>query len=73
MVVVTVAIPYLLFNVTRLLPLFFLLGISFPAYLCALMYTPIFDKMIGKTEDEDRPWVMDEDGKAAEGDTEGKE
>lgn len=73
MVVVTVAIPYLLFNVTRLLPLFFLLGISFPAYLCALMYTPIFEKMIGKAEDEDRPWVMDEDDKEAEGDTEGKE
>lgn len=61
MVAVTVVIPYLLFNVTRLLPLFFILGISLPAYFCALMYTPIFKKMIGNTEEEDRPWVLDEE------------
>ena len=67
MVAVTVVIPYLLFNVTRLLPLFFILGVSLPAYFCALMYTPIFKKMIGNTEEEDRPWVLDEEG------TEGKE
>ena len=67
MVAVTVVIPYLLFNVTRLLPLFFILGFSFPAYLCALIYTPIFNKMIGKTVEEERPWVIDED------DTEGKQ
>ena len=53
--------------VTRLLPLFFILGVSLPAYFCALMYTPIFKKMIGNTEEEDRPWVLDEEG------TEGKE
>jgi uncharacterized membrane protein YesL len=67
MAAVTVVIPYLLFNVTRLLPLFFILGVSLPAYFCALMYTPIFKKMIGNTEEEDRPWVLDEEG------TEGKE
>ncbi len=67
MAAVTVVIPYLLFNVTRLLPLFFILGVSLPAYFCALMYTPIFKKMIGNTEEEDRPWVLDEKG------TEGKE
>ena len=50
MVAFTVVIPYLLFNVTRLLPLFFILGISLPAYFCALMYTPIFKKMIGNTQ-----------------------
>lgn len=61
MVAVTVVIPYLLFNVTRLLPLFFILGISLPAYFCALMYTPIFKKMIGNTEEEDRPWVLEEE------------
>ena len=61
MAAVTVVIPYLLFNVTRLLPLFFILGISLPAYFCALMYTPIFKKMIGNTEEEDRPWVLDEE------------
>lgn len=61
MVAVTVVIPYLLFNVTRLLPLFFILGVSLPAYFCALMYTPIFKKMIGNTEEEDRPWVLDEE------------
>ena len=71
MVAFTVVIPYLLFNVTRLLPLFFILGISLPAYFCALMYTPIFKKMIGNTpifkkmigntEEEDRPWVLDEE------------
>ena len=61
MVAVTVMIPYLLFNVTRLLPLFFILGVSLPAYFCALMYTPIFKKMFGNTEEEDRPWVLDEE------------
>lgn len=75
MAAVTVVIPYILLNVTRLLPLFFILGFSFPAYLCALMYTPIFDKMIGKTEEEERPWVLEaeepagEGGAAAESDT----
>lgn len=57
----TVVIPYLLFNVTRLLPLFFLLGLSLPAYLCALLYMPVFDKMIGKKDEEDRPWVIEEE------------
>ena len=62
MVVITAAVPYLLLNVTRLLPLFFLLGLSLPAYFCALLYVPVFDKMIGKTEeDEDRPWIMEDD------------
>ncbi len=61
MVLITVVVPYLLFNVTRLLPLFFLFGISLPAYFCALLYMPIFKKMIGKQEEEDRPWVLDED------------
>ena len=61
MVVFTVMIPCLLFNVTRLLPLFFLLGLSFPAYLCALLYVPVFNKMIGKKEEEDRPWVLEEE------------
>ena len=66
MIAITVVIPYLLFNVTRLLPLFFLLGLSLPAYFCALLYMPVFEKMIGKREDEDRPWVLDDE------DTEGK-
>lgn len=61
MIVITVVIPYLLFNVTRLLPLFFLLGLSLPAYFCALLYMPIFEKMIGKREDEDKPWVLDDE------------
>ena len=56
MVAVTVVIPYLFANVSRLMPLFFLLGLSLPAYLCALLYMPVFEKMIGKREDEDRPW-----------------
>ena len=41
--------------------MFFLLGFSMPAYLCALLYTPVFEKMIGKREDEDRPWILPED------------
>ena len=61
MVVITAVIPFLLFNVTRLLPLFFLLGISLPAYFCALAYEPVFKKMIGEKEEEERPWVLDED------------
>jgi uncharacterized membrane protein YesL len=63
MVAVSAVIPFLLLNVTRLLPLFFLLGISLPGYLCALLYKPIFDKMIGEKEEEDRPWVLDEETK----------
>lgn len=61
MVAFSAVIPFLLLNVTRLLPLFFLLGISLPAYLCALVYKPVFDKMIGEKEEEERPWVLDED------------
>jgi uncharacterized membrane protein YesL len=62
MVLISAVVPYFLFNVTRLLPLFFLLGISLPAYLCALLYMPVFEKMIGeKDTDEDRPWVLDDD------------
>ena len=61
MVAISAVIPFLLLNVTRLLPLFFLLGISLPGYLCALLYKPIFDKMIGEKEEEDRPWVLDDE------------
>lgn len=68
MVLISAAIPYLLYNVSSLLPLFFLLGFSLPAYFCALLYMPIFEKMIGKTEDDDRPWTLDD-----ENDAEGKE
>ena len=38
MVLYHVIMPYLLFNVSRLLPLFFLVGISLPAYFSALLY-----------------------------------
>ena len=61
MAAITVATPYLFANVSSLMPLFFLLGFSMPAYLCALLYTPVFEKMIGKREDEDRPWILPED------------
>ena len=61
MIAFSAVIPFLLFNVTRLLPLFFLLGISLPAYCCALAYEPVFKKMIGEKEEEERPWVLDED------------
>ena len=61
MVLITAAVPYLLYSVTRLMPLFFLLGISLPSYFCALLYMPIFEKMIGKREEEDRPWVLRDD------------
>lgn len=61
MVLITAVVPALLFNVTRLLPLFFLLALSLPAYFCALLYMPVFEKMMGKKEeDEDRPWILDE-------------
>ena len=61
MIAFSAVIPFLLFNVTRLLPLFFLRGISLPAYFCALAYEPVFKKMIGEKEEEERPWVLDED------------
>lgn len=67
MVLISAALPALLYNVTRLLPLFFLLAISLPAYFCALLYMPVFEKMMGKKEDEEeRPWILedlDEDDK----------
>ena len=56
MVLYHVIIPYLLFNVSWLLPLFFLVGISLPAYFSALLYMPVIRKMIGEPEpDEDTP------------------
>ena len=56
MVLYHVIMPYLLFNVSRLLPLFFLVGISLPAYFSALLYMPVIRKMIGEPEpDEDTP------------------
>ena len=68
MVLISAAVPYLLYNVTRLMPLFFLLGFSLPAYFCALIYMPVFKKMMGEPEvEEDRPWILDDE------DTEGKE
>jgi len=63
MVLYHVIMPYLLFNVSRLLPLFFLVGISLPAYFSALLYMPVIRKMIGEPEpDEDTP----EDGSDGE-------
>ena len=60
MVMISAVMPALLYNVTRLLPLFFLLALSLPAYFCALLYMPVFEKMIGKKEeDEDRPWILE--------------
>lgn len=50
MMVLTAVVPYLFLNVTRLLPLFFLLGISLPSYLRALLYLPVFRKMAGEDE-----------------------
>jgi uncharacterized membrane protein YesL len=62
MIFISVVVPNLLLNVTRLMPLFFLLGFSLPAYFCALAYMPIIEKMIGKPEEEeDRPWILDDD------------
>ena len=61
MVMISAVMPALLYNVTRLLPLFFLLALSLPAYFCALLYMPVFEKMIGKKEeDEDRPWILED-------------
>ena len=59
MVLISAAIPALLF---------FLLALTLPAYFCALLYMPVFRKMMGeKEEEEDRPWILEEpdgDGKA---------
>lgn len=61
MVFISAAMPALLFNVTRLLPLFFLLGISLPAYFCALFYMPVFKKMMGgEEEEEEKPWILED-------------
>ena len=49
MVMISAVMPALLYNVTRLLPLFFLLALSLPAYFCGK-----------KEEDEDRPWILED-------------
>ena len=73
MVMISAVMPALLYNVTRLLPLFFLLALSLPAYFCALLYMPVFEKMIGKKEeDEDRPWIL-EDIDIEDNDLDGKD
>lgn len=73
MVMISAVMPALLYNVTRLLPLFFLLALSLPAYFCALLYMPVFEKMIGKKEeDEDRPWIL-EDIDIQDNDLDGKD
>ena len=67
MVLISAAVPYLLFNATRLLPLFFLLGLSLPAYLCALVYMPIIEKMMGKSgTEEEKPWILEDDNEKGE-------
>lgn len=53
MVLVSAVIPYLLWNVTSLLPLFFIFGMSLPSYFCALIYMPVLKKMMGGKEDTD--------------------
>ena len=74
MMVIMTVIPYILLNVTRLLPLFFLLGISLPSYLCALVYLPVFKKMAGEEEaaGEDEWHIEDQEGDP-EGNTEAGE
>ncbi len=46
MIVIMVVIPFILTQDMRLLPLAFLLGISFPSYLCTLLYSPVLKKMM---------------------------
>ena len=53
MILFSAVLPYLLFHVTRLLPLFFILGISLPSYFCALLYMPVIHKMIGEKESDE--------------------
>lgn len=50
MAAVMVVIPYLLLQVTALLPLAFLLGLSFPSYLCALICHPVLEQMVKAQE-----------------------
>lgn len=50
MMAFTAAIPYLFVQLPRLWPLMILLGISLPAYLCALFYYPVFRKIIKKQQ-----------------------
>ncbi len=57
MMFVTVSIPFVLFNSSRLLPLAFLFGLSLPAYFCAILYYPVIKKQIklilGETDEEE--------------------
>ncbi len=48
MVLIMVVLSFVLTQDMRLLPLAFLLGISFPSYLCTLVYYPVMKKMIEK-------------------------
>ena len=45
MIAISVVIPFVLLNSMMLLPLFFLIGLSLPAYFCALVYLPIIEEM----------------------------
>lgn len=48
MIAITVFVPFLLLGVTSLIPLFFLVGISLPAYLRTLLYLPVIKKIAGE-------------------------
>lgn len=48
MAVIMVVIPFILTQDMRFLPLAFVIGISLPGYLCALLYHSVIDDMIQK-------------------------
>lgn len=50
MVVIMSVIPFVLTHDIHLAPLAFLFGLSLPGYFCALIYHPILDEMIKKTQ-----------------------
>lgn len=50
---ITVIVPMLLFRVPQLWPLAVIIGISLPSYLCALVYYPVFRRMIKEKEEHE--------------------
>lgn len=61
MVLIMAVIPFILTQDMHLLPLAFLLGLSFPGYLCALICHPVFKDMIRKMQKQ-QEGPADEEG-----------
>lgn len=54
MTVATIAMPLIVWLFKPVLPLLVLLGISGPGYICALLYSPVFEKIEANAKGQDK-------------------